>query len=53
MARSGELSFRVGGRAGMGGALLGEWNQLSESLQPFSIYHCSRCGRIDLYESGR
>ena len=53
MNRSGELEFRVGGRAGGSGFLLGNWNQLSEQLQPFSVYHCPQCGRVDLYEPGR
>ncbi len=53
MTRSGELQFRVGGRTGGSGMLLGSWNQLSESIQPFAVYHCARCGRVDLYESGR
>ena len=53
MTNAGELQFRVGGRAGGSGFLLGNWNQLSESLQPFAVYHCPNCGRIDLYEPGR
>lgn len=53
MTASGELEFRVGGRTGGTGFLMGQWNQLSEQLQPFAIYHCPNCGRIDLYEPGR
>ena len=53
MTHSGELNFRVGGRSGGPGFLLGNWNQLSEQLQPFSVYHCPTCGRVDLYEPGR
>ncbi len=53
MTHSGELNFRVGGRSGGAGFLLGNWNQLSEQLQPFSVYHCPTCGRVDLYEPGR
>jgi hypothetical protein len=52
MTSSGQLEFRVGGRAGGSGFLMGNWNQLSEALQPFSIYHCPNCGRVDLYEAG-
>ncbi|HXY46394.1 MAG TPA: hypothetical protein VEG66_02995 [Thermoplasmata archaeon] len=53
MTGAGELQFRVGGSAGGSGFLLGNWNQLSEALQPFAVYHCPSCGRVDLYESGR
>jgi Double zinc ribbon len=53
MTREGDLQFRVGGSTGGVGMLLGNWNQLSENIQPFSVYHCPTCGRIDLYESGR
>lgn len=53
MNRAGELQFRVGGSVGVGGMLEGNWNQLSEALQPFAIYHCPNCRRVDLYESGR
>ncbi|HYA69960.1 MAG TPA: hypothetical protein VEH28_01145 [Thermoplasmata archaeon] len=52
MTDEGELEFRVGGRAGGSGFLLGNWNQLSEALQPFSVFHCPNCGRVDLYEAG-
>ncbi len=53
MTRAGDLEFRVGGSAGGTGFLLGNWNQLTENVQPFSVYHCPTCGRVDLYESGR
>ncbi|MGI0054174.1 MAG: hypothetical protein ACREBZ_00390 [Thermoplasmata archaeon] len=53
MTRSGELEFRVGGYTGGSGLLLGQWNQLAEQKQPFSVYHCPQCGRVDLYEPGR
>lgn len=53
MALAGELQFRVGGATGAGGFLLGNWNQLSEQLQPFSVYHCSTCGKVEFYETGR
>lgn len=53
MTDEGALNFRVGGYTGGSGMLLGSWNQLSESLQPFAIYHCPRCGRVDLYEPSR
>ena len=52
MSLAGELQFRVGGSTGAAGLLLGQWNQLSEQLQPFSVFHCPTCGRIDLYEPG-
>ena len=50
MSSAGQLEFRVGGRVGGSGFLMGNWNQLSESLQPFSVYHCPNCGRVDLYD---
>jgi hypothetical protein len=53
MTRAGEIQFRIGGYTGGAGFLLGNWNQLSEKTQPFSVYHCPRCGRVDLYEAGR
>jgi rubredoxin len=53
MNRAGDLSFRVGGYSGGAGFLLGNWNQLSERLQSFSVFHCPGCGKIDLYEAGR
>ncbi|MGA7861996.1 MAG: hypothetical protein WCB19_09105 [Thermoplasmata archaeon] len=53
MSAAGELQFRVGGSTGGPGFLLGNWNQLSEQLQPFSVYHCPTCGRVDLYEPGK
>jgi len=52
MTRSGELNFRVGGSVGGSAFLKGNWNELSEQLQPFSVYHCPSCGKIDLYEPG-
>lgn len=53
MTDAGQLQFRVGGHTGGSAMLLGSWNQLSEELQPFEVYHCPRCGRVDLYEAGR
>lgn len=53
MTYAGDIEFRVGERAGGSGFLLGNGNQFAESLQPFSIYHCSGCGRVDLHETGR
>lgn len=53
MTFAGVLQFRVGGSVGGVGMILGEWNQLSERLQPFSVHHCPGCGRIDLYEAGK
>ena len=49
----GDLSFRVGGYQGGSEFLLGQWGQLAEKLQPFSLYHCPSCGKIELWESGR
>jgi hypothetical protein len=49
----GELNFRVGGYARGSGFLLGNWNQLAENLQPFALYHCPNCGKIQFYEPGR
>jgi rubredoxin len=48
----GELSFRVGGSVGASAMFKGTWNELSEQLQPFSVYHCPSCGKIELYEPG-
>lgn len=53
MTRSGQLNFRVGGYTGGSGMMLGNWNQLAEKLQPFAVFHCPNCGRVDLYESTR
>lgn len=53
MSSVGDLPFRVGGATGGKGWLLGNWNQLSEEIQSFSVYHCPGCGRIDLFEQGR
>jgi hypothetical protein len=53
MTNLGELQFRVGGAAGGTGWFLGNWNQLSERLQPFAVYHCATCGRIQFFEPGR
>jgi len=53
LTRAGELSFRVGGSVGTSAFFKGNWNQLSEQLQPFSVYHCPSCGKIELYEPGR
>lgn len=53
MTSVGELPFRVGGATGAKGWLLGNWNQLSEEIQSFSVYHCRECGRIDFFELGR
>lgn len=53
MTAEGELGFRVGGATGGTGWLLGNWNQLSEQVQSFAVYHCPSCGRIELFESGR
>jgi hypothetical protein len=52
MAKVGELSFRVGGSTGGTGMLLGAWNQLGESLRPFSVYNCPACKRFEFYEPG-
>ena len=43
----------MGGYTGGSGMLFGGWNQLAEKLQPFSIYQCPNCGRIEFYEPGR
>lgn len=53
MTNAGQISFRVGGYVGGAGLFLGGWNQLAENLQPFSVYHCPTCGKVDLYEVGR
>jgi hypothetical protein len=53
MDKAGDLNFRVGGSAGGTGFFLGNWNQLSESLQAFAVYHCKSCGKVEFWESGR
>lgn len=34
------------------GALLGSWNQLSESLLAMNMWYCGQCGKIDFYYPG-
>ena len=53
MTPFGELEFRVGGYGGVEAALLGDFNELQERIQPFNAYYCPRCGRVDLYWPGR
>lgn len=50
LENSGSMDFRVGGYAIVGGWLLGNWNQLAESLKTFNLYHCPLCGKVELYE---
>ena len=52
LEKSGEMKFRIGGYAKGAGWLLGNWNQLAEDLKPFVLYHCTRCGKVELYEPG-
>ncbi|MBX8636955.1 MAG: nucleotide-binding protein [Thermoplasmata archaeon] len=52
LENAGEMNFRVGGYAKVGGWLLGNFNQLAESLKTFVIYHCPTCGKVELYEPG-
>src|SRR5579875_1133722 len=46
----GDMKFRVGGYSGVGGMFLGGWNQLAESTQTLTLYRCSQCGKVELYE---
>ncbi|MEM0158250.1 MAG: nucleotide-binding protein [Thermoplasmataceae archaeon] len=50
MAPVGNMNFRVGGFTGIGGMLLGGWNDLAETTQTFALFKCPQCGRIDFYE---
>lgn len=52
MQKTGELAFRVGGYVGASGMFPGDFNQLAEGLQPFAVYYCQRCGKVDLYYPG-
>lgn len=52
LVNAGNMDFRIGGYAKVGGLLLGGWNQLAESLKTFSMYHCPVCGKVELYEPG-
>ncbi len=52
MQRTGELAFRVGGYVGGHQTLLGATGEFPEGLQPFAVYYCPRCGKVDLYYPG-
>ncbi|HTZ61594.1 MAG TPA: zinc ribbon domain-containing protein [Thermoplasmata archaeon] len=52
MASVGMLSFRTGGWTGGAGPHTGGWNAATESLHPFSLYYCAKCGKFDLYYAG-
>ena len=45
----GEYSFRVGGATGVGGFLLGGWNQLSEDKVVFDLKICPTCRHVEFY----
>lgn len=45
----GEYSFRVGGATGVGGFLLGGWNQLAEDRVAFDLKICPRCRHVEFY----
>lgn len=49
MQDMGTMNFRVGGYSGGAGMLLGGWNQLAEKIQPFEVYRCSSCGKVDFF----
>jgi predicted RNA-binding Zn-ribbon protein involved in translation (DUF1610 family) len=53
MTPMGELNVRVGGYGGPSGLFLAETGPPADKLQPFSVYHCPNCGKIDFYEPGR
>lgn len=53
MDASRTLSFRVGGYTEGPRFFLGNWNQSAEDLQPFAIYHCKSCGKVEFWKPGR
>lgn len=48
----GHYSLRAGGYTGAAGAATGDFNQLAETLLPFSLYYCQACGKFDFYYPG-
>lgn len=50
MTAMGDVKFRIGGYAGIGGMFLGGWNQLAEDTMTFSLFKCDTCGKVDFYE---
>jgi hypothetical protein len=49
----GEQRLRVGGAAGVGGMLLGGWNQLAEGLLTVHLYSCPACGHLEFFRGDR
>jgi len=49
MTSIGREDFRVGGTTGIGGMLLGGWNQLGESQLTLEVYVCSRCRHVEMF----
>ena len=45
----GARAFRVGGAAGVGGFLLGGFNQLSETKMTFDLQVCPDCGHVEFF----
>jgi len=52
MEKLGDLDFRTGGSAGGEGWLLGRLDQLSQSLQSFTVYRCAACGKVEFWQKG-
>lgn len=46
----GVFHLRTGGTTGVMGALIGQWNQLGESLLDVAFYRCPQCHRLELYD---
>lgn len=45
----GEYIFRTGGATGVGGMLLGGWNQLAEGKVTLDLKVCPSCRHVEFY----
>jgi ribosomal protein L40E len=51
MQSFGTIPFRIGGGPGWGALAFGPWTKMGESMLPFDVYACPRCGKVELHAS--